>query len=388
MEFESIIFEIVIIFSGVAILSSLFLFLKQPIIISYITLGVIVGPFGFGLIKQANHIENLSHLGIILLLFLIGLNLHPQKLISLFKKTAIVTCATSAMFAIIFGLISFAFGFLLLDSIVIGIALMFSSTIVGLKLIPTTTLHQKHLGEMMVSVLLLQDILAIVVIIFLEGGSKSNLHIYFPILIVKGICIVTFSFLFFKYCILWLFKRYDTIQEYILVVALGWCFAIAGISKTLGITYEIGAFIAGCSFAISPISLIISEKLKSLREFFLILFFFAIGTQFDFLLLKHVIIPGVVLAITLIFVKPVAFSKAFLISKEKRSIAIELSFRLGQASEFSLLVAYMAIASSVISEKASYLIQLTTILTWIISTYIVSFKYATPIATIDKLRRD
>lgn len=86
MTFENIITELAIILAGAALLSTLFLFLKQPIIISYIVLGMIIGPYGLGLIKDADHLEKISHVGIILLLFLIGLNLHPYKLLALFKN--------------------------------------------------------------------------------------------------------------------------------------------------------------------------------------------------------------------------------------------------------------------------------------------------------------
>lgn len=388
MGFETILHELVIIFAGVAILATVFLFLKQPIIIAYIGLGMIAGPFGFGLLHKAEHIEHISHLGIVLLLFLIGLNLHPNKLTSLFKKTALATALTSIAFLLIFGLLAFAFKFTLRESMIIGIALMFSSTIVGLKLIPTTTLHQMHLGEMMVSVLLLQDIIAILAIILLDGSTGPTIHFQIPLLIGKAITLVLFAFLFFKYCILWLCKRYDTIQEYLLVLALGWCLAIAGVAKYLGLSYEIGAFVAGCSFALSPVSLIISERLKSLREFFLILFFFSIGAKFDFLVLKQVLLPSFIIALAVVVLKPILFTIAFRLSHENKNGANELGFRLGQSSEFSLLVAYMAIASSTIALRASYVIQLTTIITWIVSTYIVTFRYATPIAGVKALRKD
>ncbi len=388
MEFESILFELVVIFSGVAILATLFLFLKQPIIIAYIVMGMLVGPFGARVISRADHIEQISHLGIILLLFLIGLNLHPDKLLTLFRKAVVVTCATSLVFFTAFCAITLAFGFPVMESIIVGIALMFSSTIVGLKLTPTTTLHQRHLGEVMVSVLLLQDILAILIILFLEGSTKPELYIYIPLLILKGTGLVVFSFLFFKFCLMRLFNKYDTIQEYLLVMALGWCLIISGAAEALGMSYEIGAFIAGCSFALSPISLVISERLKPLREFFLILFFFATGAQFDLLQLKEVVIPGLVLAGVIVIIKPLIFTRAFRLSHEETRIAGELGFRLGQASEFSLLVTYMALTSAVISNRTAYLIQLTTVITFIVSTYIVTGKFTTPIASDKALRAD
>jgi len=388
MEFEYITKELMLIYGGVAVAATLFLFLKQTIILSYMALGMLIGPYGLKLLNRADHIEHISHLGIMLLLFLIGLNLHPHKLLSLFKKSSIITTATCAIFAATVGLIAFAVRYPVTDSLVIGLALMFSSTVVGLKLIPTTTLHQKHTGEVMISILLFQDILAIIIIIFLGGMSKVNLASYISLLILKGIFLVAFAILFVKYVILWLFRKFDVIQEYIFVVALGWCLSIAGIAKIAGLSYEIGAFIAGFTLAISPVSLVLSESLKPLREFFLILFFFAMGAQFDFLLLKPVLWQSMVISVVIIVVKPLVFSRAFKRFGESVSISRELAFRLGQASEFSLLVAYTAIMNNRISDRASYLIQFTVIVTFIISTYLVTRLYPTPISTNREKRRD
>ena len=126
---EAFIFDLSIILVGAAVLSLIAVFLKQPIIIAYIVCGAIVGPWGVGWIKNPEFIETISHIGITLLLFLAGLCLHPQKLLGLFRKTAFVTLASSLVsFGIAFG-IAHLFKFQLIDSLCIGLALMFSSTI-------------------------------------------------------------------------------------------------------------------------------------------------------------------------------------------------------------------------------------------------------------------
>ena len=101
MNLESIVFELSVIAVGAAVLGTLFLYAKQPIIIAYITLGVAVGPSGLALITRTDHIEQISHIGVILLLFLIGLNLQPAKLIKLFRKTSLLTLFTSVFFGAI-----------------------------------------------------------------------------------------------------------------------------------------------------------------------------------------------------------------------------------------------------------------------------------------------
>lgn len=388
MAFDNIITELALIYAGAAVLATLFLFLRQPIIISYIALGLLVGPYGLKLINNAEHIEKISHIGIILLLFLIGLNLHPNKLYHLFKKTALVTSLTCLLFATILGAITFLFGYTISDSIIVGLALMFSSTVVGLKLLPSTDLHNNHIGEMMISVLLFQDILAILLVLFLKGDTSAGIHIVFGRLLLNGVLLSVLCYYVVKHIILPLFRKFDVIQEYIFIITIGWCLMVAGMADFFGLSYEIGAFIGGVTLATSPISLIISEKLKSLREFFLILFFFAIGSQYDLSVLQNVALLSVTLLVTLTILKPIVFKKAFFSSGEKESISTELGFRLGQASEFALIVAYIALGNKKISGEASSLIQLTVIASFIVSTYIVSHKYKTPIGAQKEKRKD
>jgi len=153
MHEPSIVFSLFLIFVGAAVTATLALFARQALIIGYILIGVIVGPSGLNWISDTNLISDISHVGIIFLLFLIGLNLSPRKLLDLFQQTALVTLASSAIFASVGWGIGTLFGFSQQDSIIIGLACMFSSTIIGLKLLPTTVLHHRRTGEIMISVL-------------------------------------------------------------------------------------------------------------------------------------------------------------------------------------------------------------------------------------------
>lgn len=386
--FDNIILELALIFAGASILATIFLYLKQPIILAYISLGMLTGPWGIGLFKDSDHIEHISHLGIILLMFLIGLNLHPQKLSALLKRTAPVTLVTCLLFALPAMLITRLFSFSWSESLIVGLALMFSSTVVCVKLIPTSSLHHKHIGEIMISVLLLQDIIAVVLILFLYSSTTANIYFEVFLLLLKMLFFSGGSYLFVRYVILFLFRRFDKIQDYIFIMSLGWCLLSAEIASLIGLSYEIGAFISGIALAASPISLFIAEGLKPIREFFLILFFFSIGAQFDFFVTKQVVIPGLILAGIILLMKPLVFNAAFRLAGESAGLAKELGIRLGQASEFSLLVAYGAFAAGKIEAQTSYLIQLTAISTFIISTYFVVYKYPTPISVNESNRKD
>ena len=388
MVFENIIIELALIFAGAAIFATLFLYLKQPIILAYILLGMIAGPWGARIITNAEHIEQLSHVGIILLLFLIGLNLRPDRLYQLLGKTTFVTLMSSIVFLILGMTIPLLFGFSLSDSLITGAALMFSSTIITLKLIPTTKLHHKHIGEMMVSVLLLQDILAIILILLIGSGGEGHVPTTVLLLLIKLIFLTIAAFYFVKYAIVLLLLKFDIIREYSFLLALGWGLLLASIGKLLGLSYEMGAFIAGVSLATVPVALVIAEDLKPLRDFFLVLFFFSIGAKFNILVSMHVLFAGLLLALILVTVKPIIFRWGFRIIGEKEHLSKELGVRLGQGSEFSLLVAQSALTAGLIEARTSYLIQTVVIITFIVSTYWVILKYPTPISSKASQRQD
>src|ERR1043166_7354824 len=144
---------------------------------------------------------------------------------------------------------------------------------------------------------------------------------------------------------------------------------MAELAEVFKLSGEIGAFIGGVALAASPISLYIAESLKPLRDFFLVMFFFSIGAGFNFQFLPEVIVPALLLSLLLLLLKPIVFYFLLRHSGETKAVSREVSIRLGQASEFSLLVASIGIGTSLISAKANYLIQATTILTFIVSSY-------------------
>jgi Kef-type K+ transport system membrane component KefB len=388
MGFQNIIFEFVLIFAGAAFFATIFLYLKQPVILAYIGFGIAAGPWGLGLIKEPEHIEELSHIGVILLLYLLGINLKPDRLYHLFSKTAVVTLLTSLIFLLVTAAAAMAFGFGLIESIIIGAALMFSSTIISLKLIPTTALHHKHTGEMMTSVLLMQDVIAILLIVMLTGGQGENVTFTIAMLFIKLILLAVVAYGLVRYVVNNLFMRFDIIQEYTFLLALGWGMLGAGVAQAIGLSYEMGAFIAGVAFASSPVSMVIAEQLKPLRDFFLILFFFSIGAQFNFLVTQQVLLAGTVISILIVVIKPFVFKRGFQLIGENKKFSMELGARLGQGSEFSLLVSYSALAIGLIDLRASYLIQMVVIITFVLSTYWVVYRYRTPISSTEKNRMD
>ena len=388
---ESVTFSFFLIFSGAAIFASLALYTRQPLIIAYIALGACIGPYGLSLVTDLNLLSDIGHVGIIFLLFLLGLDMQPQALLATLRKSTVVAIFSSAIFLGLGYGVALLFGYSQMDALIVGAAMMFSSTIIGIKLLPTTVLHHRHIGELMIGLLLLQDLLAIIVLMVLfsavaDDGTAMGTKLAISLLSLP--LLVGAALLAVRYILLPLITRFDRFHEYIFLLALGWCLGMAEAAKALGLSEEIGAFIAGITIATSPISQYIAVNLKPLRDFFLILFFFSVGARFDLALLGQVWAPALLLGALVLGLKPVVYRFLLKGVSEKRTLAWDLGFRLGQASEFSLLIAYVAIGSALISEQASLLIQATTIITLLASSYIVVLNYPTPIAVSDRLRRD
>ncbi|MDG2473379.1 MAG: cation:proton antiporter [Pseudomonadales bacterium] len=389
METDSLIFSFFLIFSGAAVLASIALYTRQPLIIAYILLGAMIGPYGLELVSDIELLEESGHIGIIFLLFLLGLDMQPKALFAVAKKATLVALLSALIFAAIGFGIAYSFNFSLIESLIIGAAMMFSSTIISIKLLPTTVLHHRHTGELIIGLLLLQDLLAIFVLIILLSSDAGQLNIELIGKALIGLpALALAAYLAVKYLLLALINRFDRFQEYIFLLAIGWCLGMAEAATALGLSAEIGAFIAGITLATSPISQFIAINLKPLRDFFLILFFFALGAQFNLNLLANIILPAILLAVIMAAVKPMVFRFLLQGMDEHRDLAWSVGFRLGQNSEFSLLIAYVATSALLIGDDASHLIQATAILTFILSTYIVIFNFPTPIAPNDKLRRD
>ena len=391
MDSGTVTFAFFLIFTGAAALASIALYTRQPLIIAYIALGALIGPSGFSLVTDLKQLSDIGHIGIIFLLFLLGLDMQPQALIATIRKSTVVGLASSGIFFLLSWLLALLFFEDRAEAAIVAVAMIFSSTIIGIKLLPTTILHHRHIGEMMIGLLLLQDLLAIIVLVLIMASSNASqgdtlwqiaqVLVALPLLGLAAWAAV-------RFVLLPLIQRFDRFQEYIFLLAIGWCLGMAESAQMLGLSAEIGAFVAGISIATSPISQHIAVSLKPLRDFFLILFFFAVGARFDLAMLSQVWLPATSLALLVLAMKPLTYRWLLQGMSERRVLAWDLGFRLGQASEFSLLIAYIAFDSGLLSLRASLTIQAATIITLLVSSYIVVLNYPTPIAISDRLRRD
>jgi len=389
MQQDPLVFTIFLIFAGAAIVATLALYARQALLVAYILIGILFGPSVLGLVSDPILIQQISHVGIMFLLFLLGLSLPLSKLIPLIQETTVVTGGSSILFAVTGAMVAWLFGFGTMDCLIVGAALAFSSTIIGLKLLPTTVLHHKRSGEIIISILLIQDIVAIIILLMLQAAGQGSLAWSEIVLRIAALpLLMTTAYLLERFVLFRLMARFDKIHEYIFLMTIAWCLGFAELATNLGLSLEIGAFIAGVALARNPIALFIGESLKPLRDFFLIIFFFSLGASFDLTMLSAVVVPAAIVSLIVLAGKPLAFRWLLQQSGEAAARAGEIGVRLGQISEFSLLIAVLALQLGVITAQASYLIQLSTLITFMFSSFIIVRRYPTPIALNDKLRRD
>ena len=377
-----------IIFTGAAALAAVALYTRQPLIVAYIAIGCLVGPHGIALVSDDRLLAEIGEIGIIFLLFLVGLDLPPAKLKDMIGESVLTALASTAVF---FGLgfgVMLAFGFTRMEALIAGTACVFSSTILGIKLLPTTVLHHRHIGEIVISLLLIQDLLAIIALLVFAGFDAQGGVLSTTLTVLVALPVVAaVAYLGVRFFVVPLLGRFDVFQEFTFLLAVGWCLGIASLSQALYLSWEIGAFVAGVSLANSPIAQYITENLRPLRDFFLVLFFFAVGAAINPTLLLDVWLPTLVLAIVLVACKPPVFRALLRWQKESDRVSREVGYRLGQASEFSLLLVFVA-GTALLSAEAAHVVQGATVVTLLLSSYLVVFRYPTPIAVSEALRRD
>jgi Kef-type K+ transport system membrane component KefB len=379
-----------LIFTGAALVASAALYTRQPLLVAYIAVGALLGPHGLELVSDPDLLSEIAEIGIIFLLFLVGLDLPPSKLKNMAGEGMITALVTSGVFFLVGFGVMLAFDFSLAEALVTGVAATFSSTILGIKLLPTTVLHHRHVGEIVISLLLIQDLIAILALIGLASFGASltdTLQSLGQVLLALPI-LTAAAILGVRYLLLPLISKFDAFHEFIFLLALGWCLGLASAGAAFGLSFEIGAFVAGVSLATSPISQYIAEALRPLRDFFLVLFFFTVGAELDVGLMLEVLLPTLFLAAALIAAKPPTFAMALKAQKEPTNVSWEVGYRLGQMSEFSLLVSYLALTASLLTVESAHIIQGATVLTMLVSSYLVIFRYPSPIGISPELRRD
>ncbi len=331
--------ELSIIICVAVLIAGIMRFLKQPLIISYIITGIIVGPYLINIIHSTETIAIFSHIGVALLLFIVGLSLSP-KIIKEVGKVSLVTGIGQVIFTSLIGFfISKLLGFSTIVSVYVAIALTFSSTIIIMKLLSDKGDTETLYGKIAIGFLIIQDLIVILILIAISSIPNGfSFNILFFGTILRGSSLLVLLFLIGIYILPRITKVIARSQEFLLLFSIGWCLVLASLFYYLNFSMEIGALLAGVTLALSPYRYEIESKMKPLRDFFIVLFFILLGSQMSFVDITSYIIPIIIFSAFILVGNPLIVMVLMgLLGYTKRNSFLA-GLTVAQISEFSLIL--------------------------------------------------
>ena len=313
--------------------------LKQPMLMGYIISGILVGPMVFNLLGDGSTFAIFSQLGICFLLFIVGLSLSP-KVIKEVGKVSLFTGIGQVVFTSLIGyFICLGLGFDSVTSIYIAVALTFSSTIIIMKLLSDKDALDKLYGKISIGFLLVQDLIAIIILIIVSALSKGgNFYSLLSLTLLRGAIIFIIFIPLNKYALPKLNNFFAKSQELLFLFALAWGLGMAALFAYAGFSLEVGALIAGVMLSYTPYSYEISAKLKPLRDFFVISFFILLGSQIIFDNFSNLIIPALILSLFVLIGKPLIMMVLMGLFGYSKNTGFMTSLTIAQISEFSLIL--------------------------------------------------
>lgn len=367
---EHLAYEITVAIGVAALCGIIARFLRQPLMLAYIIAGALLGPLGFKIITSRESIDTLSSLGVAFLLFLVGLDLDFRK-IKRFGKVSFIVTLVQVIFS---GLLGFGLatllGFTAIQSFYIAWALVFSSTVIGVKLLSERKALNSLHGRISIGLLVIQDIIAIFLLIFIEG-LKPGAE-FLPSLLTTlatGIVALGAFVLISRFIIIPLFSSLARSTELLFLASIAWCLAIAGVAASIGFSIEIGAFLAGLSLSTLPAHFEISGKVRSLRDFFLTIFFISLGAHISVANAgAHIGAIAAFSALVLIGVPAVVFFTMVGMRYTSRTSFLT-SVITGQVSEFSLILVALGVKMGQLTEDMLSIIAMVAMITIALSSY-------------------
>ncbi|MCM1984108.1 cation:proton antiporter [Lyngbya confervoides] len=375
LQFSNLFYEIAAILSLAITAGALAIWLRQPIIIAFIVVGVIVGPSGLALVASSDEVSLFAKLGITLLLFVVGLKLDPNE-IKAVGPVAVVLGLGQILITALFGYaIAFAMGLNALSAFYVATALTFSSTIIIIKLLSDQREIDALHGRIAVGVLIVQDIAVVLVMIGLSawGGQQSSgtLPQLLAWVTLKGIGFLGSIALVTRFLLPRLLHSLARSPEILVLTGITWAIALAATADGLGFSKEVGAFLAGVAIAATPYRVPIASRLVSLRDFLLLFFFIDLGSNINLDYLGQQILPALILSAFVLLGKPVMVMGLMGLMGYRKYTSALTSLSLCQISEFSLILAALGMRLGHIDQSTLGLITLVGLITMGLSSYLI-----------------
>lgn len=352
--------------------------LKQPAIIAYLIGGIIIGPeIGPVLVSDVENIETISEIGLILLLFIVGLEMQPAHLISILKRVYIAGTGQFLLTALLgtafFASLGFSLGGGNLEALYLALAASLSSTAIVIKILADKLQLDSHSGRLTVGILLFQDIWAILLLAVQPNLANPGVA---PIALAlgKSVLLVGVAFIASKVVLERLFEPVAKSPELIIMLSIGWCVAVAGSAKMMGLSMEMGALIAGVSISTFPYSFHVNAKVMPLRDVFLTLFFISLGMKIPFPDTRYIGPTALLIGFTVIsrFLIVVPLS---LLGKTNFRNSFIASLNLAQVSEFSLVITALGVNYRHISQQTMGVVLFAMSFTSVVSAYFIKYNH-------------
>jgi Kef-type K+ transport system membrane component KefB len=350
--------------------------LRQPLLLAYLAAGIVLGPkMGFGLIEDEASISLISEIGLILLLFIIGLEIDLKKLLSS-GRTLIISGISQFLISAAIGigfflLIGFQIGNGRFDALYLAVAMALSSTMIVVKILYDKSELATLPGSITLGILVFQDIWAI---LFLS--LQPNLHdpgiITIMLSFIKGAALVFLSFLLSRYLLLRVFSFIAKVPELLLITAVAWCFLIAGIAGEVGMSREMGALVAGVSLSTFPYNVDVIAKVLNIRDFFVTLFFVGLGLRIPVPTVSLLVHAGAA-SLFLISTRFLSIFPVLYFMKNGLRASLIPSINLSQMSEFSLVIAALGLGLKHIGDEVVGILTFVFAITSVLSTYLIQY---------------
>ena len=367
--------ELSIIIGITVLIAGIMRLLRQPLIIGYIFTGIIVSPYFLNIVRSTDTIAIFSQIGVILLLFIVGLSLSP-KVIKEVGRVSLITGIGQILFTSLIGFfISRLLGFSVIVSLYIAIALTFSSTIIIMKLLSDKKDLEKLYGKISIGFLLVQDIFVIFLLMIISSFSSNGLNAINTSIkiILGGILLIGIFVLISVYILPILSKFFAKSQEFLFLFSVGWGLCLAALFYYIGLSMEIGALIAGITLSMSPYHYEISSKMKPLRDFFIILFFILLGSQMVFGNITQLIIPAIILSLFILIGNPLIVMVLMGLLGYKKKTSFQAGLTVAQISEFSLIFVALGVKVGHITNEILSFVTIIGLITIAGSTYLILY---------------
>ena len=365
-----------------AVIGFLGIILRQPLIVSFIAVGLVAGPSALDVVRSEDKIGLLSELGIAVLLFLVGIKLDV-KLIRSLGPVSLLTGLGQVAFTSIFGyLIGLGLGLGHVTSLYVAVALTFSSTIIIVKLLSDKREIDSLHGQIALGFLIVQDLVVVLAMIVLsaigigaagaDGGHGGG---SVPMVLASGVAMVALVVLFVRYAANPLTERLARAPELLVIFAIAMAAMFAAVGDIVGLGKEVGGLMAGIALASTPYRETIAARLAPLRDFLLLFFFIALGSSLDLSLLGAHVTGAIIFSLFVLIGNPLIVLAIMGALGYRKRTGFLAGLTVAQISEFSLIFVAMGVSLGHVQEDALGLVTMVGLVTIAASTYMITYSH-------------